>query len=95
MTNTNKHYVIVCDWSNDGMCENGVTIVGVAHSPEEAKKIFSEEVIKERTIANDNCWEILENSETEFNAGNDGHYNVEHTHLYIVEVDPDGFTCMI
>ena len=92
---TGNHYIVLCDWANDGMTESGVSIVGVAHSSVEAKKLFSEAVIKEREIANENGWEILVNSETEFDAGENGSYNIEHTHLYIVEVGADGFNCII
>lgn len=43
-----EHYVVINDWSNDYEC--GVTILGVAHTSEEAKEIFNNSVGDEKKI---------------------------------------------
>ena len=80
------HYVVVCDWEADRICEGGVEIKAVAHTLEEAKEIFAEEVANEKKFAEGNGWEVLTDTDTEFDAGHFGYYNQEHTHLYIEEV---------
>jgi hypothetical protein len=56
-----NHYVVMNHWSSEDNCEfNEVTIVDIAHSLEEAKKIFNERLVEEREIAAKNEWEILE-----------------------------------
>lgn len=80
-----KHYVVLCDWAiND---TEGVSITAVAHSLEEAKEIFAEKVVDEKKYAEDNCWEIFENTDIEFDAGEEGYYATEHAHFYIQEVE--------
>ena len=82
-----NHYVVMNHWSNADCCEfDQVTIVGIAHSLEEAKEIFNKQLVEEREIAEENGWEILEDCETEFEAGEDGAYTENHTRLYIQEV---------
>ena len=44
-----KHYVVVNDWANE--YESGTTILGVAHSLEEAKEIFNQYVDDEKAYA--------------------------------------------
>lgn len=79
-----SHYVVINHWSSEDNCEfNEVTIVGIAHSLEEAKEIFNERLVEEREIAEDNEWTILEDCETDFNAGEDCNYTGNHTRLYI------------
>lgn len=79
-----NHYVVMNHWSSEDNCEfNEVTIVGIAHSLEEAKKIFNERLVEEREIAAKNEWEILEDCETEFEAEEAGNYTGNHTRLYI------------
>ena len=80
------HYVVVLDWAKDDTGEEGVSLLGVAHSLPEAKKIFSEHIDEERAYA-DNCgWDVDSDTDTDFYAGEDGSYIVNHTHLYIEEV---------
>ncbi len=76
-----KHFVIVNDWTLDYEC--GTTILGVAHTLEEAKEIFNKSLAEERESAEDNGWEIYEDSETVFDTGASGDYIHNHTNLYI------------
>ena len=82
-----KHYVVVLDWAADDAGERGVSILGVAHSLPEAKKIFAERIEKERMYADDGNWTVYSDTDTDFDAGEDGDYNDDHTHLYIQEVE--------
>lgn len=76
-----KHYVIVNDWAND--YESGVTILGVAHSLEEAKDIFNKNLANEKACAEEYGFTIYNDCETVFDAGEDGYYARNHTNLYI------------
>lgn len=80
------HYVILCDWAVDHMSDRGVDVIGIAHSLDEAKGMFAKAVIDEKNHAVENDYEIYENSDVEFDAGEDGYYNAEHVRLYIQEV---------
>ena len=85
-----KHYVILCDWAvNDA---EGVSITAVAHTFEEAKKIFAKAVIDEKKYAEENGWEVFEDTDTVFDAGESGFYAAEHAHFYIQEVDSYEYT---
>lgn len=80
-----KHYVILCDWAmNDA---EGVDITAVAHTLEEAKAIFAEKVVDEKKYAEENSWEIFEDTDVVFDAGEEGYYAAEHAHFYIQEVE--------
>lgn len=76
-----KHYVVVNDWANE--YENGSTILGVAHSLEEAKEIFNQNIGDERQYAEEHEFTIYDDCETVFDAGEDGYYISNHTNLYI------------
>ena len=76
-----KHFVIVNDWANE--YESATTILGVAHSMEEAKEIFNESLVEERKYAEEEGFTIYDDCETVFDAGEDGYYRVNHTLLYI------------
>ena len=79
-----KHYVVINKWADESSWElNGVSIVGVAHSIEEAVKIFNEKVAEEKQIADENNWEVFTDEEMTFDAGEDGSYAFNHTMLYI------------
>ena len=80
-----KHYVVICDWSNeDG---KDIEIKGVAHSNDEAKEIFKQFVEAERNFAKENGFEIITDTDECFDAGEDGWYDDNHTCLYIKEVE--------
>lgn len=76
-----KHYVIVNDWVNE--FESGVTILGVTHSLDEAKEIFNQFVEDEKSYAEEHGFEIYDDCETVFYAGEEGYYISNHTNLYI------------
>ena len=76
-----EHYVVINEWATED--ENGVTILGVAHSMEEAKRIFNENIDKERELAEENGYTIYEDDETTFDAGEEGFYITNHGSLYI------------
>ena len=82
-----KHFVVMCDWAiSNSFVSYGVDITGVAHSLEEAKEIFAKAVVDEKKYAEDNGWIIYEDSDAEFDAGEEGNYTEEHAHFYIQEV---------
>jgi hypothetical protein len=76
-----KHYVIVNDWANE--YNSGITILGVAHSLEEAKEIFNKSLVDEKACAEIDGFTIYDDCETVFDAGEDGYYTINHTKLYI------------
>ena len=76
-----KHFVIVNDWANEYEC--GTTILGVTHSIEEAKEIFNQYLVEEKEYAENHCFEVYDDCDTVFDAGEDGYYAANHTNLYI------------
>lgn len=78
-----KHFVIINNWANE--YESGTTILGVAHSIEEAKQTFNESLIEEKEYAKDRGFTIFDDCDTAFDAGEEGYYASNHTNLYIVE----------
>ena len=80
-----KHFVIINEWTQD--FENGVTVLGVTHDCEKAKIIFNNAVDKERKIADENSWEIFEDEDMLFDAGESGCYINNHTTVLISEVN--------
>ena len=81
------HYVVMCDWSISGdFINHGVDVTGITHSLEEAKEIFAKAVVDEKKYAEEHGWKIYEDSDVEFDAGEDGYYEAEHAHFFIQEV---------
>lgn len=80
-----KHFVIINQWTSDGL-ETNTVVLGVVHTLEEAKEIFNKYVMEEKEIADKNEWTIYDDCETVFDAGEDGYYISNHTNLYIEEV---------
>lgn len=76
-----KHYVIVNDWANED--ESGTSILGIVHSLKEAKEIFNHNLADEKNYAEKHGFTIYDNCETVFDAGEDGYYVSNHTHLFI------------
>lgn len=76
-----KHYVVVLEWASEG--ENGSNVLDVKHSLEEARQVFNETLEEERYIAENNGWEIYEDKDDTFDAGEDGGYTFNHSRLYI------------
>jgi hypothetical protein len=80
-----KHYVVMLDWANQ--YAEGVSIIGIAHSREEAKKIFVEQLVGERLLVEDSGYDIEVDEEDSFEAGMMGSWMTEHRELYIQEVE--------
>lgn len=80
-----KHYVIVLNWATEG--DNGSNVLGVAHTIDEAKEIFNETRQEEKELAENNGWEIYEDSDDVFDAGENGYYRDNYTKLYIQKVN--------
>lgn len=80
-----SHYVVVLDWANNDA--EAVAILGVAHTLDDAKIIFAEYVSEERELAETNGWNIETDTDTQFEAYEDGYYAVAHTTLYIQGVN--------
>lgn len=78
------HYAVVLDWASSG--ERDTTVKAVTHTIEEAKVFFAEFVVDEKNIANDNNYEVEEDTDVEFYAFEMGWEAVEHIRLYIQEV---------
>ena len=79
-----KHWVVAIDWANNG--ENGLQIIVVEHSLEEARQCFQSAVKGERRIADGNGWQVYEDDDMTFSAGEDGFYTPSHTTARIIEV---------
>lgn len=84
-----KHYVVLCEiavrFSNGTAHETHVS--GVGHTIEEAKEILATASVEEKEYAYEHNWEIQENSDICFCAGEQGNYDEEHVHFYIEEVN--------
>ena len=72
------------DWANNG--ENGLQIIAVEHSFEEAQQHFQKAVEDERKIADGNGWQVYEDDNATFDAGEDGFHIQSHTTVRIIEV---------
>ena len=79
-----QHFVIVHEWTSE--YENGVEILGVTHSMDEAKEIFNAKLAEEQQYASEHGYTVYDACETDFDAGEDGYYSQNHTNLYIQEV---------
>ena len=79
------HYVVILDWATED-CE-AVDILAVKHNLEEAKKVFDEALVKERAYAEEHSFEIFEDIDTLFGAGEAGYWSTNHTKLYIQAVN--------
>ena len=79
-----SHFVVVIDWTSEG--DNGCNVLGVEHSLEKAKEIFDEAVEAEKDFVENNGWEIYEDNDCEFDAGENGYYVDNHSRVFIQEV---------
>lgn len=75
------HYVIVNEWMDED--KGAVSILDVVHSPEEAEIVFGKYVANEKQYAENHGFKIYEDSNTVFDAGEEGYYVSNHTRLYI------------
>lgn len=76
-----SHYVIVLDWAENDA--EGVDIIAVKHTLEEAKAVFNEILAEEKTYAIEHGYETYYETDTSFDAGESGYYASCHTALYI------------
>ena len=79
-----EHWVVIKYWASD--YELGVDVVGIAHSFEEAKKTFADEVAKERPNAIEEGYRVYGDGEGIFDAGEEGYYSKEHICIEIKHV---------
>jgi hypothetical protein len=75
------HYVVVLDWAENDA--EGVDIIAVKHTLEEAKVVFNEKLAEEKTYAIEHGYEIYNETSISFDAGESGYYAACHTTLYI------------
>ena len=80
-----KHYVVVYEWAFN--YENGITIFGVTHSVNDAKRIFNNHIADTRRSAEESGYEIYEDCDVLFDSGEDGIYCVNHEKLFIKMVE--------
>lgn len=83
-----KHYVVLCELAT--RFSNGIAyethVSGVGHTLDEAKEILATVSVDEKEYAYEHNWEIQENSDVCFCAGEQDNYDEEHAHFYIEEV---------
>lgn len=80
-----SHYVVVLDWATED--DGDVQILGVAHTLDDAKRIFNEQITEEKMIAADNGYTIDEDTGHVFCAGIMGNWRNNHITLYIQGVN--------
>lgn len=76
-----SHYVVVLDWAENDA--EGVDIIAIKHTIEEAKEIFNVKLAEEKMYATERGYEIYNETDTSFDAGESGYYAACHTTLYI------------
>ena len=79
-----KHYVVVLDWAVED--DEGVVILGVTHTLEEAQQIFNGNLPEQRGYTEQYEYEVYEDTDFRYEAGVSGHWRTEHVALYIQEV---------
>ena len=80
-----EHYVVILDWSTESECD--VDIIGVAHSMEEAKELFKQQLVTEKEITEREGWDTFEETEDFYEAYEYGSYNDGHSRLWIQGVN--------
>ena len=75
------HYVVVLDWAVED--DEAVSILGVAHTLEEAKKIFNDNLPEQKGYTEQYGYKVYEDTEVRYEAGVSGHWRTEHVALYI------------
>lgn len=58
-----KHYVAVFDWATDG--NSGNEILGVGHTPEEAKSLLSQRLVQEIMFAEEHNYKVETNNDSD------------------------------
>lgn len=80
-----SHYVVVLDWAVED--DESVIILGVAHTLEDAKKIFNENLPEQKGYTEEYGYEVYADTDTRYEAGVSGYWRIEHTALYIEGVN--------
>ena len=80
-----KHYVVVLDWAVEA--DEAVTILGVTHTLEDAKKIFDEYLPEQKGYTDEYGYEVYADTDTQYEAGVGGYWRTEHVALYIQGVE--------
>lgn len=80
-----RHYVVVLDWATED--DEGVVILGVAHTFEDAKKIFNYNLFEQKEYTEEYGYEVYTDTDVMYEAGVSGHWRTEHTALYIQGVN--------
>ena len=76
------HYIVTYKYAitdSLGNFTEDFLIVEIAHTKEEACRLLKKYAYNDRVHAMENDWEIIEDSETCFNAGEHGNYELNHT----------------
>lgn len=80
-----SHYVIVLDWATED--DGDVQLMGIAHTLDDAKEIFSGYVDGEREFTVEKEYDIIEDNEMILDAGIMGYWRDNHITLYIQGVN--------
>lgn len=80
-----SHYVIVLDWAVED--DEAVTILGVTHTLEDAKRIFNENLPEQKGYTEEHGYEVYTDTDVMYEAGVSGEWRTEHTALYIQGVN--------
>lgn len=79
------HYVVVLDWAVED--DESVIILGVAHTLDDAKKIFNENLPEQKGYTEEYGYEVYEDTDVKYEAGVSDYWRTEHTALYIQGVN--------
>lgn len=79
------HYVVVLDWAVEDA--EGVAILGVTHTLDEAKEIFNKALPEEKGYTEEYGYEVYEDNYVQYEAGLKNNWRKEHIALYIQEVN--------
>lgn len=84
----NTHWVVVAEWCVD--FEGGLDVIGVYHSEKAAKKAFKHRVdTDDRIVAKEHKYDVVDETETSFEAYIDGEYSTDHVSVSIIKVETE------
>lgn len=78
-----EHYAIIKSTAH--ACDENILLLAITHSEEEARKIFLNEVKIERIFAIGHGYVFYADTETEFEAGEEGKFCENHVAVYIMK----------
>ena len=80
------YYYVETNWSNEH--EFGGDVLGIYTNEDDAKNVFRKAVAEEREyVENHPNYEIFEDTDNFFDAGEDGYYVTEHTTVMLKQLD--------